>query len=79
MSSPLELDLTCTGSWLSLLKCMSTLSAMESGDVLEVLMEDYKSVEVLVKILQRSLNQVLQTKKEGNCYRVCIQKGENGE
>ena len=79
MSSSLEIDLTCTGSWLSLLKCMSTLSTMEPGDILEVLMQDHKSVESLVIILKRSLNQVLQTKKEGSCYRVCIRKGESGE
>ena len=75
MASSLEIDLTYTLSWLGLLKCMSTLSRMNPGEILEVLLKDPEAVENLVMILQRSTNQVLQSKSEGTHYRVCIQKG----
>ena len=75
MASYLEIDLTYTLSWLGLLECMSALSRMAPGEILEVLLKDPEAVGNLVRILKRSRNQVLQSKSEGTYYRVCIQKG----
>ncbi len=76
MVASLEIDLTCTLPWLGLLKCMHTLSRIGPGEVLVVLLEDQEAVDSLIKIIQRSTNQVLQSKREENCYRVCIRKGQ---
>lgn len=70
-----KLDLIGIISPLCLLKCKSVLTAMESGHVLEVLLQDSEVVEKLVKIIERSQDQVMKSKMEGDLYRICIKKG----
>lgn len=75
VTSNSKLDLTGVISPLCLLKCKSVLTGMESGHVLEVLLQDYGVVEKLVKIIERSQDQVMTSKMEGNLYQICIKKG----
>ena len=75
VSSNSKLDLTGVISPLCLLKCKSVLTGMEAGHVLEVLLQDSGVVEKLVKIIERSQDQVLKSKMEGDLHRICIRKG----
>jgi TusA-related sulfurtransferase len=75
VSSNSKLDLTGVISPLCLLKCKSVLTGMESGHVLEVLLQDSGVVEMLVKIIERSQDQVMESKMEKDLYRICIKKG----
>jgi TusA-related sulfurtransferase len=75
VSSNAKLDLTGVISPLCLLKCKSVLTGMESGHVLEVLLQDPGVVEKLVKIIERSQDQVMESKMEKDLYRICIKKG----
>ena len=77
VSSNSKLDLTGVISPLCLLKCKSVLTGMESGHVLEVLLQDPGVVEKLVKIIARSHDQVMKSRMEGDLYRICIKKGSN--
>jgi putative FmdB family regulatory protein len=72
-----ELDLIGVISPVCLLKCKSELAGMETGDQLEVLLQDPGVVEALVKIVERSEDEVLQTKAEGNHFRIWLKKGKN--
>jgi TusA-related sulfurtransferase len=75
MTSKLEINLIDTVSWLSLLKCKDMLSKMALGDVLEVLIKDSEVIEDLTKIVNRSQDQLLQTLREEDNYRIRIKKG----
>jgi TusA-related sulfurtransferase len=75
MTSKLEINLIDTVSWLSLLKCKDTLSKMTLGDVLEVLIKDLEVIEDLTKIVSRSQDQLIQTLREEDHYRIRIKKG----
>ena len=75
MTSKLEINLIDTVSWLSLLKCKDMLSKMALGDVLEVLIKDSEVVVDLTIIVNRSQDQLLQTLREEDNYRICIKKG----
>ena len=75
MTTKLEINLIDTVSWLSLLKCKDVLSKMSMGDVVEVLIKDPEVIEDLVKIINRSQDQLLQTISEEDHYRIRIKKG----
>lgn len=75
MTSKLEINLVDTVSWLSLLKCKDVLSKMALGEVLEVLIKDFEVIEDLTKIINRSQDQLLQTLREEDNYRIRIKKG----
>ena len=75
MTSKLEINLIDTVSWLSLLKSKDMLYKMALGDVLEVLIKDPEVIEDLTKIVNRSQDQLLQTLREEDNYRVRIKKG----
>ena len=75
MTSKLEINLVDTVSWLSLLKCKDVLSKMALGEVLEVLINDLEVIEDLTKIINRSQDQLLQTLREEDNYRIRIKKG----
>ena len=70
-----QVNLIDTVSWLSLLKCKDMLSKMTMGDVLEVLIKDHEVIEDLKKIINRSQDQVFQTLREEDHYRIRIKKG----
>jgi TusA-related sulfurtransferase len=48
---------------------------MALGDVLEVLIKDPEVIEDLTKIVNRSQDQLLQTLREEDHYRIRIKKG----
>jgi TusA-related sulfurtransferase len=75
MNSKLEINIIDTVSWLSLLKCKDMLSKMALGDVLEVLIKDSEVVVDLTIIVNRSQDQLLQTLREEDHYRIRIKKG----
>lgn len=49
---------------------------MSAGDVLEILLQDPDVVEELVKIIERSTDNVIQSEQEGDHYRIRLIKGE---
>ena len=72
MSSTVELDLRGVGLPVCLLKCKSALAGMDSGDALDVLVEDPEVVEDLVKIIRRSQGRLIRPRREGGHYRIHI-------
>ena len=58
-----------------LLKSKSVLSKMNAGDVLEISLQDPEVVEELIKIIERSQDQVMSSKRKGDDYIVHIKKG----
>ena len=74
MSANVELDLIGVLSPLCLLKCKSVLSAMESGHVLEVLLQDHDVVKELSKIINYSQDAVIKLEKGRDHYRTYIKK-----
>lgn len=75
MSVKTGIDLRGVVSPVCLLKCKSMLAKINGGDVLEVMLQDPEVVEELVKIVERSKDQVIYQQKEGDCFRINIQKG----
>lgn len=75
MARKSELNLLEVMSPLCLLKCKSFLDEMKSGNSLEVLVQDPEVVEDLVKIVERSKDQLIKVEKEGEYFRVYIEKG----
>ncbi len=76
MNPKKEIDLIGVVSPVCLLKCKSVLAKLGTGDVLEVLVQDPEVVEELIKIIERSQDQVLNSKREGDHYRILLKKGE---
>ena len=72
MSETMELDLRGVGLPVSLLKFKSALDSMNSGDRLEVLVEDPGVVEDFVKIIRRSQGRMIRPHREGDHYRIHI-------
>jgi len=73
MPSNVELDLRGVGLPICLLKCKSALVNMDTGDILEVLVNDSEILEDLVKIVKRSQSKmILQPHREGDHYRIRI-------
>ena len=54
----------------------SVLAEMDAGDMLEVLVQDPEVVEDLIKIVKHSQDQVIESKMEGDHYRISLKKGE---
>jgi tRNA 2-thiouridine synthesizing protein A len=71
-----ELDLIGVISPVCILKCKSELARMDAGNVLEVLLQDPDVVHELIKIVQRSKDQVIKSEREGDHYRIWLKKGE---
>ena len=70
-----ELDLIGVVSPVCMLKCKSELAKMNTGDVLEVLLQDPEVVEELAKIIERSKDRVISKKREKDHYRIRVKKG----
>ncbi len=58
-----------------LLKCQSTLSLLNPGDVLEVSVQDPEVVNNLQKIIERSANQVVKTERKDEYFQIFIRRG----
>ncbi len=58
-----------------LLKCQSTLSLLNPGDVLEVSVQDPEVVHNLQKIIERSANQVVKTERKDEYFQIFIRRG----
>lgn len=58
-----------------LIKCKRALYEIDLNNILEVLVEDPEAVEILVKIIERSRDQVIKWHREGDHYRIQIKKG----
>ena len=69
-----RLDLIGIVSPVCLLKSKSVLSKMNSGELLEIIIKDPDVVDELVKIIERSKDQVIKSEPDGNHFRVCIKK-----
>ena len=69
------LDLIGVVSPICLLKCKSALSRLNSGEVLEVMVQDEEVVESLSLILKQSRDSMESFTKEGECFRISIRKG----
>lgn len=74
MPSNSKLNLKGILSPICLLKCKSVLAGMNSGDVLEIALQDPDVVGQLTKIIQRSQDQVVKSQKKGDHYQVHIRK-----
>lgn len=75
MASNLKLNLVGILSPISLLKCKSVLAQMHCGDVLEISLQDPDVVEELIKIVERSNDKVMKSKRKGDDYILHIQRG----
>ena len=76
MSTTSELNLTGVISPVCLLKCKSSLNVMKPGERLEVILGDPEVADDLLRIVERSSDRIITRKKEGDCYRVCIEKAK---
>lgn len=72
MSPRQELDLRGVGLPLSLLKFKKALDKMDSGGLLEVLVEDPSVVADLERIIRHTRGGVVSPQREGDYYRVQI-------
>ena len=77
MSTIVELDLRGIGLPLSLLKFKNTLDRMNSGDELEVLVEDPGVVEDFAKIITHSQGRMIRPSREKDYYRIHIATNTN--
>jgi len=75
MGAKSELDLVGVMSPVCLLKCKSCLRTMRPGEEMDVLVQDPEVVDELVKIVERSADEVVHRRKERDYYRICIRKG----
>ena len=75
MSQKSELDMVGIGWPVCFLECKRTLRGMDPGDILMISMKDPDAVNELVMIIDRSNDQIMQTEKEDDCYRIQIRKG----
>jgi TusA-related sulfurtransferase len=75
MPSTASLDLTDTVSFLGLLKCQKELSRLNPGETLEISTNDPKIVSDLVKIVERSNDQVINRSLQGETMIITIGKG----
>ncbi len=75
MASKIVLDLKGIFSPLNLLKCKSCLKSMETGNILEVLLEDTDAVQDLIMIVQRSQDEVIYKKEMEDCICLGIKRG----
>ena len=75
MPSKSKLDL-CGGAWpVCLLKFKSALNDLCSCDVLEVLAQDPDVVDNIIMIVERSEDKLIEQRKEGEIYRLSVEKG----
>jgi TusA-related sulfurtransferase len=58
-----------------LLMCKRTMEGMRHGEVLEVFMRDPEAVENLVRVVERSRDEVLGLKRRGDHFHIEIMKG----
>ncbi|MFP4031276.1 MAG: sulfurtransferase TusA family protein [Desulfococcaceae bacterium] len=70
-----ELRLTGMMYPFSLLVCQKTLYGLAAGDEIDVLISEPAAVADLTRIIERSPNQILENRPEGDCFRVRIRKG----
>ena len=75
MSQKSELDLVGVVWPVCLLECKRTLKDMDSGDILEIFMQDPDAVNELVTIVGRSPDQIVEMKQDSDRFRIRIQKG----
>ena len=76
MPSKSELDLMRVAWPECLLKFNSALNDLCACNVLEVLAEDPDVVHNIIMIVDRSEATLINQQKEGEIYRLCIQKGK---
>ncbi len=74
MTTQSELNLIGVFVPICLMKCKSALNSLQSGETLDVLIADPDVVDELIKIIERSGDQVISRRKESNHYRLRIQK-----
>lgn len=61
------------------LKAMSMLRALESGQILEVLVTDPLTLKDLPRILKRTDNQLIEVEKKPDCFRLYLRRGPGAE
>jgi len=73
---PIKRELNLTGAaWpVCLLKFKSALNNLCAHDVLEVLARDLDVVENILLIVNHSTDRVVDQQKQGDVYRICIEK-----
>ena len=70
-----KLDLVGVGWPVCLLECKRTLNDLETGDILEISMQDPDAINELVTIVERSQDHILEMHEDPDRYRIQIQKG----
>lgn len=75
MTKKMTLNLKGMVSPMDLLKCNACLTAMNSGDILEVILADEEVVSNLTMILQRSDDEILYRRHTRNSFCIGIRKG----
>ena len=75
MESNFKLDLIHMISPLCLLKCKSALNRLNSGEVLEIWLQDPEVAESIKKIITLSNDRIVGTDADNERFRVFIKKG----
>jgi len=75
MASIATIDLVGYAKPICFLKCKSALIQMKSGEILEVSLGDPEVVRELVAIINRSSDRGVQWMKDGDRFRVQIERG----
>jgi TusA-related sulfurtransferase len=75
MLSNAELNLTGLLPPICLLQCKKQLNEMVPGDVICICLQDQEILSDLALIIERSKDRIIKQRKEGDLYRVYIQKG----
>ena len=74
METKAQLNLVGIPSPLCLLECNTCLRRMGAGEILEVLVQDPEVADILVTIIQRSDDTVMDRQRVGRFFQISIRK-----
>jgi TusA-related sulfurtransferase len=75
MLSTSQLNLTGISWPVCLLKFKQNLLALRMGEKLEVLVQDPDVADQIIMIVDRSEDKIIDRQRDGERFRLCIQKG----
>jgi TusA-related sulfurtransferase len=76
MAASRKLDLTQHISFMGLLLCKQELDRMKPGSILEVTLDNTVLAEDLIKIIDRSVDKIVDRLRDDELFTISILKGE---
>jgi TusA-related sulfurtransferase len=70
-----KIDLTHAISFMGFLLCKKELARMHVGSILEVTLDNPDFIDDLSQIIERSDDRIVEQKRVGRVYKICIRKG----